>query len=790
MRSNILAFVFGVWLLQQQPSLFPIWWLSPVLLLIWPIHYFRGTPNRSLEVFRDVLVKLVWATAGFAWALGFAQHRISDALPSYLEGKYIDVIGVVASLPVKGDGSIRFEFDVEKVLGNAAHVPSHIQLSWFSRPSKEDDPAAPIAIHAGERWRLTVNLKRPHGNANPYGFDYEAWLLERNIRATGYVKEGDGNQRLDGLVYRPGYLIDHLREGISDRIDHVLSGSEYGPVLKALTVGDQSAIPRDQWNVFLRTGVNHLMSISGSHVTMFATMMFGLVYWLWKRHPRLIHGLPARKAAVLAGALAALAYALIAGFAVPAQRTFYMLAVVAITLWSGRITSAFTILCAALLAVVLLDPWSVLSPGFWLSFGAVAVILYVSINRIGRIHWLAEAGRVQWAVTLGLIPAMLLMFQQVSIISPVANAFAIPVVTLVVVPLSLAGAFIPLDFLLHLAHWIMEWTMKLLVFLSSASDAVWQQHAPPAWTAMAAVLGILWWMLPRGFPARWLGMTAMIPMILLRPELLQPGSLHATVLDIGQGLAVVVQTRHHAMLYDTGPKLGADSDSGIRTIIPYLRAEGIISLDGVVVSHDDSDHSGGAVSVLNTVPVGWLLSSLPKDSPIVAQSRNTMACYAGQKWSWDGVVFEVLNPLPDSYNKNLKDNARGCVIKVTSAFGSILLPADIERDVEGGLLARAGESLQADVLIAPHHGSKTSSTDAFIKHVNPEHVIFTVGYRNRFRHPRRDIVVRYKQHGSKTWRTDKTGAIDIEFTPEKSVTISTYRKREKRYWMDVSFGNS
>lgn len=782
MWADILAFCTGVWLLQQQPALpglFWAWFLLPLPLLLF------GLQQRDSQLsgwLRNMLRKALWLGLGFFWAAFSAQLRLADALPANVEGRDIQVSGVIAALPVVNERGLRFEFDVEKVYTPGVKVPAHVLLNWFDGGFGK--PAAyPVPdLHPGERWDLTLRLKRPHGNANPYGFDYESWLLERNLRATGYVRDGPENRRMAERVYRPDYLVEVLRDKASRRLSQVLGERPYAGVLKALAIGEQSAITPDQWQVFLRSGVNHLMSISGTHVTMLSGLFFALTYWLWRRSPRLTLCLPARKAAVVAGALAALAYALLSGYGVPTQRTLYMLGVVAAAVWLGRASNAFSVLSLALLAVLLLDPWAVMAPGFWLSFGAVATILYVSAGRIGRPHWLVEWGRVQWAVTLGLVPALLAMFQQISLISPLANALAIPLITLVVTPLTLLGTVLPLDFLLLAAHEAMAWCMAFLAWLSAFPATVWQQHGPPPWTVAVALCGVLWLLLPRGFPARWLGLVWFAPLFLVVPPRPQPGELWLTVLDVGQGLAVVARTRHHALLYDAGPSYGADSDAGSRIVVPYLRGTGVSRLDGMVVSHDDIDHSGGAASVLRSVPVGWTISSLPAGSPALSGAANNWRCFAGQNWSWEGAHFEILHPLADSYrNAALKDNDRGCVLKITTAFGSVLLPADIERLSEQELLARVPSALAANVLVVPHHGSRTSSTEAFIHAVHPATAIFTVGYRNRFGHPKEDIVDRYLAQGIETWRSDRSGALDLRFGPG-GVSLQSQRQVRQRYW--------
>ena len=374
MRTNILVFVLGVWLLQQQAELPSLTW-AILLFPLWLISRFIPA------VLRAPLTRLVFLGLGFFWAAFMAQLRLADALPPIWEGRDIQIVGVVASLPVATERGLRFEFDVERVKTFDAVVPHHIQLAVYSEAyGKKSTGVAPPDFHTGERWQLTVHLKCPHGNANPNGFDFEAWLLERNIRASGYVRQEDSNRRLADHVYRPGYVVEMLRERVAQRFQTVLGDRPYAGVLKALAVGEQNAISPDQWRVFLRTGVTHLMSISGLHVTMISSLAFVLAYGLWRRSQWLTLRLPARKVAALAGALAALFYALLSGFGVPTQRTLYMLSVVALALWTGRASSASSVLSLALLVVVLIDPWAVFAPGFWLSFGAVAAILYVSVG--------------------------------------------------------------------------------------------------------------------------------------------------------------------------------------------------------------------------------------------------------------------------------------------------------------------------------------------------------------------------------------------------------------------------
>lgn len=782
MRLNIAFFGLGVWLLQQQPELPP---LSAALLLAaaLPAVLACARNDTTLLVIRRVLLALLCAALGYYWAAAIAHNRMADALAPEWEGRDVQVVGVVASLPQKDARSVRFHFDVERVLTAGARIPQRVSIGWWGGAWREAPGGALPDLRAGERWELTVRLRQPRGTANPGGFDYEAWLLERGVRATGYVRVKGVNRRVAALAHAPRYWVEAARARVRDRIERVLSGKQYGGVIVALAVGEQRAIPAEQWQVFTRTGVNHLMSISGLHVTMVSGLVFWLTYALWRRCPTLTLRLPARKAAAALGVASALGYTLLAGFAVPAQRTLYMLAVAAAALWSGATHPASAVLAWALFVVLLLDPWAVLAPGFWLSFGAVALILYVTAGRPLARSWIGNWVRVQWAVTLGLAPLLLVLFQQVSIVSPVANAFAIPVVSLIVVPLTLIGAVAPFDFVLQLAHGVMWCCMLILEWMSALPDAVWQQHAPPWWSAVLAVAGVGWMLLPRGVPARWLGGIAFLPIFFVGPPPIAEGGARITVLDVGHGLAVVAQTRSHALLYDTGPSFGPDADSGTRTVVPYLRASGIRRLSGLVVSHDDIDHTGGASSVLRALPVHWLLTSLPDLDPLVLQADESLRCYSGQSWEWDGVRFEVLAPSRDSYrDETLKDNDRSCVLRIATRSGDVLLPADVERRGERFLLDTRREGLLADVLLAPHQGSRTSSSGEFVEKVNPQIVIFPVGYRNRFGHPHPEVLARYRAIGARIYRTDRDGAITLSFDALGNVRVEPYRAVYRRYW--------
>ncbi len=780
MRSAILAFAAGAAVLQLQPALPPAGiLLACAATSIAACLLLRGLP-RALTT--GVLL-------GFCWAAFIAHLALSDALPHADEGRDITVTGAIASLPHRFDGGVRFHFDVAHTETRGATVPPKIVLSWYGATASD-----PAFIHAGEHWRLVVRLQRPHGNANPHGFDYEAWLLEQGVRATGYVRPaGSTNERLDDWTPGAGYAIERARGFLRARILAILEGEPYAGVIVALVIGDQRGIDQDDWDVFNRTGISHLVSISGLHITMVAGLAAWITASLWRRSfwtgAQLPLRLPAQKAAALAGAIVALLYVLLAGFGVPAQRTFYMLAVVAAAVWSGRIASSSHVLCLALGIVVLRDPWAMLWPGFWLSFGAVAAILYACSGRLGERTrgWragLLVAARTQWAVTIGLAPLTLLLFGQISLVSPLANAVAIPVISLFVTPLALVGSILPsplADLVLGTAHLAIELLAWPLQRLAAPELAVWTAPAPSPWILALALVGTAWMLAPRGWPQRWAGLAAWTPLLTQMPTAPPPGAFTVTAFDVGQGMALLVETHQHRLLYDTGPQYAPGASGATRVILPYLRGRGIRRLDSLVVSHSDLDHVGGADAVLETLEVEEVMSSLPRGHPLLRTAARRRPCLAGQGWDWDGVRFEMLAPDPASYaNPRLKANARSCVLRVSAGGKAILLAGDIEAAQEAALLRSSADRLRADVLLAPHHGSGTSSTAAFLQAVGPTLGIFQVGHRNRYRHPQKKVYERYAEHGIRRLRTDERGAVTLRFGQE--LQVETYRETRARYW--------
>jgi len=835
MRLFLLAFVIGCWLLQQQPALpgaRAAFLLAAAAVLLSAVCFYWG---RRAPLAACGMACLLGLLAGFGWAAWRAEQRLADWLPATLEGRSIAVRGVVAGLPAQAEPGLRFLFAIEH--GDAGvPLPQHVLLSWRE---------APADLRPGERRAFVVRLRRPRGLANPHGFDYAYWLLGQGVGATGYVRSAD-----EGFAIAAGerfaWRIEAWRHALRAHIRANLPpDARYGAVLVALVVGDQRGIAAYDREVFNRTGIGHLISISGLHITMISGMAGALAAWAWShsfglggrlRRPLPLQ-VPARKIGLLAAVPAGLGYALVAGMEVPALRTVAMLSVAALALWSGRAAPGSLVLAWAGLAALAVDPWGVMSPGFWLSFCAVGVIFLAAARpsmapvqgwaaRAGAA--LAEAARTQWAVTVGLVPLTLLLFQQTSVISPLANAAAIPLVSFVVTPLSLLAAILPAPVatpLLALAHGCLSWLAAGLEWLAAPSWAVWRAaDAGPVALALAA-LGMLWLVAPAGFGlrVRLHGLVLALPMLVAGRSPVPAGVFRATAFDVGQGTAVLVETRRHVMLYDAGPAYGTASSAGDRVIVPHLRAAGVTRLDLLMVSHEDADHAGGVAAVLGAVPVAALSTAAPPGHALLAQpsGRQPLAwapCAAGQDWEWDGVRFTVLHPpAAQSQSAVYESNARSCVLRVAAASGvdagedtgddtgegtgedagkgtgegageaapaSLLLTGDIGRAEEGALVAALPqEALRTTVLVVPHHGSGTSSSPGFLAAVAPQSGVFQLGHANRYRHPRADVWARYGALGIARYRSDEAGAI-VMTSEGADVHVASYRQQVRRYWRD------
>jgi competence protein ComEC len=790
LTALMLAWLMGVGLqlLQRELLAGPAYGL---LLLAGVVLLFLAWRWRRLWLAAMFGITLLafGATGGQAWV------RAAQTLPLALEGRDIELTGVVSSLPQRGPNGLRFRFDVEQATwqGQAQAVPRTVSLGWYSGFHEDAVLTQPqTELRAGQRWRFTVRLRRPHGHLNPHGFDYELQLFEQGVRATGYVRDAPV-QQLDAAA---GHPVERLRQRVRDAIDAHVSDRRAAGVLAALAVGDQSAIERDDWDLFRDTGVAHLMSISGLHVTMFAWVAGLAIGALWRRSTRALLRLPAPAAARWAGLAAALAYAVFAGWGVPAQRTVWMLAVVVVLHSLGSRWPWPLVLAAAAGVVTLFDPWALLQPGFWLSFAAVALLLVSEPVQRGAARqdgppptgwrrparWLREhtlgGVRTQLVATLGLAPLTLVFFHQLSAVGFVANLLAIPLVTLIVTPLALLGTVIaPLWSLAALA---LQGLMQALGWLAAWPAAVWTVPAAPLWAQCSGLLAALLMVLPLPWRLRWLAVPLVVPLLWPVRELPAQGQFELLVVDVGQGTAVLVRTRHHLLVYDAGPQYSRDSDAGQRVLLPLLRARGETRIHTLLLSHRDIDHVGGARALLGSLSVDEVLSSLEATHPLLGMAVRSRRCAAGQGWEWDGVRFTLLHPVESDFLRATRPNAMSCVLRIEASggAGSALLTGDIERAQEEALVANFGQALRADVLIVPHHGSRTSSTAGFLQAVQPRVAVFQAGYRNRFGHPAADVVQRYRAQGVSIVASPTCGA--WRWTPAEPGVCQ--RDRARRYW--------
>ena len=784
-----LAWLAGIGLQLQQPELWPAWVdaasVGLAAILVASAWRLRG----GLALAMLLLAAALAAAGTTGWR---AQHRLAESLDPALEGVDLVLTGVVAGLPQVGPAGTRFVFEVESAERARRsrdelaplRVPSRVALGWYRNDRDEawlGDPAG--ELRAGQRWQLPVRLKRPHGAMNPHGFDVELWWWEQGLRATGYVRVVAGWSQARLLDAAAGHPVDRLRQRLRDDISHQVSEPRWAGVVAALLVGDQAAIERDDWDLFRATGIAHLMSISGVHVTMFAWLAGLVVGPLWRRSGRAMLAVPAPVAARWAGLLAAAGYALLAGWGVPAERTVWMLAAVVALRTLGVRWPWPLVLLSAAVAVTLRDPWALLQAGFWLSFAAVGLLIVSEDREAARTRpppgrWtgaLRRHLRAQAAATVGLAPLSLVFFQQVSLVGLAANLIAIPLVTLVVTPLAVAGTLVAP--LWTAAAWAVQALAGGLEALAAWPLAVWTTAAAPPWMAAAALVGAVFAVLPLPGRLRLVALPLMLP--LLAPPVERPadGRFELVAADIGQGNSVLVRTRAHLLVYDTGPQYSRESDAGQRVLLPLLRARGETHIDRLVLSHRDSDHVGGAASLLAGLPVTDIVSSLEPSHPLLA-GREHLRCEDGQSWRWDGVHFEILHPAAGDHAVARKPNVLSCVLRVVDAAGrSVLLAGDIEKAQEDALVGRHGAALASTALLVPHHGSRSSSGEAFVDTVSPRVAFVQAAYRSRFGHPAPEVVERYRERGAEVVRSDRCGAWSW-----RDGLASCARDARRRYW--------
>ncbi len=750
-----LGFLLGVVCFQQLPCLPDgLWYLFFLPLL--PLTRHR----------RKLLLPLAFL-AGFSWSHASALFNEPPIIPREWLGRNLQVVGQVLDLPEKQVRRQRFYF-LAKVLqddGRRLQGNWKLRLSWYGESPD---------LAAGETLRLCLRIKVARAYRNPGGFDYLAWLYARGVRYTGYVCEDDF-QRLAS----PGISVDALRQRLADFIAGADLGAEAAAVLKALVVGDRSGLTREERLLFSHSGTSHLMAISGLHVGLVAGLLYLAFGWLWRRFPGLCSRWPARVAAVFPAMLGAVAYAALAGFSIPTRRALIMLLLVFLaTAWRRR-TSPANLLSLALLVVLLADPLAVVSVGFWLSFGAVAAIVWLS-ERPGRFLWL----KLQFGIALALAPVLVWQQLPVSLLGPVVNLLAIPLFSLFIVPLALVGALLGQGWaslgrsVLQLDAWVLERFLSVLKWLMEAGPQMSLTLLPEPLLMVLSGIPLL-----ALFPAirpgwRWVaGLPGLVALVILLQRDAPPaaGNFRLTLLDVGQGLSAVVRTASHVLVFDTGPAFPSGFNTGDAVLLPWLRRQGVAAVDMLILSHNDLDHVGGARALLQAMPVADIRSgeaiSLPGQSP--------GRCRAGQLWWWDGVRFEILYPPSGS---GVQGNEASCVLRVSSNGDSLLLVGDIEKAGEQWLLANASGHLRSTLIVAAHHGSNSSSTKEFVAAVSPAQVLYAAGKDNRWGFPRPEVVARWASVGSGDANTAESGALQAVLGEPEEREFPARATWKRRYW--------
>ena len=738
MRTGMVALALGLLALRFLPALPPVW-----LCTLLPVIGLMLLPFRTYPV--------AFFLFGLSWACLQAQWALDDRLPSRLDGETRWVEGRVVGLPQHTEAVVRFELaDARSRHGT---VPPLMRLAWYGGPP----------VKSGERWRVAVKLKRPAGLLNPHAFDYDAWLLAQRIGATGTVKDGE-------LLSEARWA---WRDGIRQRLQAVDAQGRTG-VLTALVLGDGSGLSRQDWQVLQDTGTVHLLVISGQHIGLLAGVVYLLIaglarYGLW---PNRLPWLP--WACGLAFA-AALGYGLLAGFEVPVRRACLMIGLVLLWRLRFRHLGAWWPLLLALNGVLLLDPLASLQPGFWLSFAAVAVLIFTFSGRLGPWRWWQTWTRAQWLIAIGLGPLLLMLGLPISLSGPLVNLLAVPWISLLVLPPALLGTLLlPVPYvgegLLWLAGGLIDGLFRGLAWVAGQVPA-WVPTAIPLWVWGLGALGAFLLLLPRGVPLRPLGWPLLLLLIFPpRPEIPE-GVADIWQLDVGQGLAILVRTRHHTLLYDAGPRFG-DNDLGERVVLPTLRKLGVDGIDLMLISHAHADHAGGARAVAQGLPVKHVLGGEPAELPNEWQAAG---CESGRRWTWDGVNFELWQ-----WAHARESNPKSCVLQIEASGERMLLTGDIDMAAERALL-ESPLAIPTDWLQSPHHGSRSSSSMALLDRLRPKAVLISRGQGNSFGHPHPTVLARYQKFGMAIYDSADQGAIHLQlgrFEAPRSMRL------ERRFWRD------
>ncbi len=703
-------------------------------------------------------IGLIWAVTNASWIINTGLQKSEMFRP-------INITGYVASIPKQSNRNISFQF-VTSIINNKPNK-QRILLRWYGHP--------PQKIKPGQVWSLLVKLKPAHSFANPGSFDYARWLLTQNIHLLGSVKQSRENK-----LIKPSHndYLDQLRLSWINQLKFF----EYLPkmgLIKALTLGYRSDVTYDQWQVFKKTGTIHLMAISGLHVGLVALFSFQFCMLVFRNFSWLLLYIPLQRLSLIFSLFVVWCYGLISGMAIPTERALIMISVLAMTqLLYLRVDLAERLAIAAFV-VLLIHPLSVLSASFWLSFCAAGLLCYgMKYTSEVSPYW-KQALDAQKITTIGFFPLTLFFFHQVSLVSVVANLISVPWMSFVVMPLSLIGLVSSklstdiASMVFYLANESLELLWLILAPLANFKFSIWQEQTPSFWKLIFAMIGVAILLSPKKLKFKYLGVIGLLPLFVLSKSSLSHGEFELDVLDVGQGLATIVQTKKHVLVFDTGPKFGPNFDMGSAVVAPFLRDSGNSKIDIMIVSHGDNDHIGGADYLLNDFKVNKVLTSVPWK----IKNHKSLHCMAGQHWNWDGVNFKVLYP----YTMHYEGNNSSCVLKVGNDGKSVLLTGDIEKPAEKTLAIKYGPALKSSVIVAPHHGSRTSSSQKFLDFVKPKYVVYSTGFHNRFRFPSKVVVRRYRQINAEAENTASSGM--VKFTFLKGIFNKTlYRESHKQFW--------
>lgn len=738
MKTGMFALALGLLALRWLPALPSTGWLVMLLVVALMLLPFRTYP-------------LAFLLFGLSWACLSAQLALDNRLDPALDGQTRWVEGRVTGLPQRTGEGVRFELTDSR--SRKARLPKRIRVSWRGGPE----------VRSGERWRLAVSLKRPSGLLNFHGFDQEAWLLAQRIGATASVKDGE----------RLAPARNAWRDSVRQRLMAVdAQGREAG--LAALVLGDGSGLAAEDWQVLQATGTVHLLVISGQHIGLLAGLVYGLIaglarYGCW---PRTWPWLP--WACGLAFG-AALGYGLLAGFGVPVQRACVMVGLVLVWRLRFRHLGVWWPLLLALNGVLILEPLASLQPGFWLSFAAVAVLILAFAGRLGPWSVWQAWTRPQWLIAIGLFPVLLVLGLPISLSAPLANLVAVPWISLVVLPLALLGtALLPLPWLGESLLWLAGGALAGLF-----EGLAWLAGLQPAWVPAEVPLGY-WWLsllgtvlllLPNGVPLRLLGLPMLLLAVFPPQERVPHGQVDVVQLDVGQGQSLILRTRHHTLLYDAGPRTGT-FDLGARVVLPSLRKFGVDRLDMMLLSHADADHAGGAAAIAGGMPIQRVVGGDVEGLPAFL---GTQPCVSGEQWQWDGVSFELWQ-WPGADN----GNAKSCVLQVQANGERLLLTGDIDRAAEQAFLA-SPLAVPTDWLQAPHHGSRSSSSKAFLHRLAPGSVLISRGRGNAFGHPHPQVLQRYQALGSQVYDSAEQGAVRLQLGAFAAPVVA---RSQRRFWRE------